>query len=114
MNGIGTVTHRDRLRRRRRDVDITLRYLERERRQVIANTSLMDPKAYQSRLRLFDHLTRSYQRERAAIDNVIGGLQRTTGRCAGCRELIEADRLESQPDADLCWDCFECSETLRG
>jgi RNA polymerase-binding transcription factor DksA len=114
MNGIGTVTHRDRLRRRRHDVDTTLRYLERERRQVIANTSLMDPKAFESRLRLLDHLSRSYQKEIAAIDSVMGGLQQTSGHCAGCQEPIEADRLESQPDADLCWNCFECSETLRG
>jgi RNA polymerase-binding transcription factor DksA len=114
MNGIVTVSHSARLRRRRHDIDVTLRYLERERRQVIANASFMDPQAYDSRLRLLDQIARSYQREIADIDKTTRGLRRTSGRCAACQEPIEADRLESEPDADLCWDCSESSEALRG
>lgn len=114
MREIGTVIHHDRLRRRRHDVDLTLRHLESERRQVIANTRFMDPNACTSRLRLLDHLTRWYRKELGDIDNAMGGRQLQHGRCIGCLEPIEADRLESRPDVDLCWDCLEYMETRRG
>jgi RNA polymerase-binding transcription factor DksA len=114
MNGMGTAVQEDRLLRRRRAVELTLRHLENERRRVVANTHRMDRNAYVRRLRLLDHLTRWYRTELGDIEKAMNEQRIRYGRCIVCHESIDADRAEIQSDADLCWDCFEYRETLRG
>lgn len=63
----------DNLWRRRREIDLTLRHLENERRQVEANTEWANHAAYHSRIKLLDRLTGWYRDEinqiEAAIDH---------------------------------------------
>jgi len=107
-------TYAEKLQQRRKVVDVTLRHLERERREVEDNPEWIDRGGYEGRLSLLDELTRWYQEETAQIDRV---LDRSQGArysfCLACHEPIEADRLEICPDAEFCCDCQEYPEMLK-
>jgi RNA polymerase-binding transcription factor DksA len=108
------VVYVDKLRQRRKEVEMTLRHLERQRREVEENTEWLDPVAYQNRVGLLARVTNWYRKERAQIDR---SLHRVTedryGLCLGCHEPIEADRLDVYPEAEFCFDCEEYQERLK-
>lgn len=114
MHGLKILPSSDRLRQRRKSIEITLQHLQRERHEVEQNTQWMDYRAYQNRLRLLDRLTRWYHEEMGQIDQALGGgLTARYGICAACHEPIENERLEFDPHAELCAECEEYRETLR-
>lgn len=114
MHGLKAIPSPDRLRQRRKSIEITLRHVQRERDEVEQNTQWMDRGAYQNRLRLLDRLTRWYHEEIGQIDRLLGGSPSTSyGICAACHEPIEAERLEFNPHTELCAECEEYRETLR-
>ncbi|HSK30595.1 MAG TPA: TraR/DksA C4-type zinc finger protein [Candidatus Limnocylindria bacterium] len=98
--------HSENLRRRRQEIDLTLRHLENERRQVEANTEWANRAAYQSRVRLLDRLTRWYRDEINHLEAAIGQARKAgSARCAACHEAIDPTRLATSPDTELCADC---------
>lgn len=114
MPGLQRLPNSDRLRQRRKSIEITLQHLQRERRQVEDNTQRMDRLACQNRLSLLDRLTRWYHEEIAQIDQALGGSSKANyGICAACHEPIEADRLEFDSHAEFCVECEEYRQTLR-
>ena len=112
MYGFRNSVHRERLFHRRDILELTLRYLESERRNVAANKSRMDPKACENRLRLLDHLARWYREEMGEIDHAISGEPPAPGRCASCREPVETDWPESPRLFELCGECREYRDVL--
>jgi len=98
----------EKLRHRRREIELTLRHLERERREVEENTEWIDQAAYASRISLLDRLTAWYRDEISRIEKVLGRPNESRyGLCLICHEPIEADRLDLYPEAELCFDCQE-------
>jgi len=101
----------DKLRQRRREIELTLRHLERERREVEQNTEWVDQSAYKNRINLLDRLTTWYREEIGQIEKVLGRAKESRyGLCLACHEPIEADRLDLYPQAELCSDCQEFRE----
>lgn len=94
------------LRRRRDEVDLTLRHLENERREVEANTQWASRAAYDSRVRLLERLTRWYRAECSDIDAALERA-RTAGqsRCAACHAPLDSDRRTHTTGSELCAVC---------
>lgn len=114
MHGLKIIAGSDRLRQRRKSIEITLQHLQRERHEVERNTQWMDQRAYQNRLKLLDRLTHWYHEEMGQIEQALGGTPNAGyGLCNACHEPIEADRLEFDPHAELCAECEEYHDTLR-
>jgi DnaK suppressor protein len=103
----------DKLSRRRQEIDLTLRHLENERRQVETNTEWASRDAYHNRIKLLQRLTGWYREE---IDHVEAAIERMRtagyGRCAACHNAIGAKRLAGNPNAELCADCEVSNERL--
>jgi RNA polymerase-binding transcription factor DksA len=106
MKGHKRTGYSDRLSRRREEIDLTLRHLENERRQVEANTEWRSRDAYHSRIKLLQRLTGWYRDE---IHQVEAAIQRARtagyGRCVACHKSIEPKRLAGSPETELCADC---------
>ena len=101
----------DKLRERKKEIELTLEHLEKERRQVEENTDWVDRAAYENRIELLDRLTQWYRDEIHQIENVLGRVQESRyGLCLACHEVIEAARLEIHPEAEFCFDCQEFRE----
>ena len=101
----------DKLRERRREIELTLRHLERERRQVEQNTQWVDQTAYENRVNLLERLTKWYREEIGQIEKVLGRVKESRyGLCLSCHEPIESERLELYPEAEFCFDCEEFRE----
>jgi RNA polymerase-binding transcription factor DksA len=101
----------DKLRERRREIELTLRHLERERREVDQNTEWVDETAYQNRVTLLNRLTTWYREEIGQIERALGRVKESRyGLCLACHEPIDAERLDSFPDTELCSDCEEFRE----
>jgi DnaK suppressor protein len=96
----------DKLRQRRKDIELTLRHLERERREVEENTEWVDQAAYENRIGLLNKLATWYREEVGQIEKVLGRVTESRyGLCMSCHEPIEAVRLEMHPETELCFDC---------
>ena len=107
-------TYLEKLRQRRAEIDTTLRYLDRERRDVEQNTEWIDLAAYQSRLSLLDRLISWYGTEIEQIDRALSRVKQSRyGLCLACHEPIEAERLEISPEAEFCFECQEYRERLE-
>jgi RNA polymerase-binding transcription factor DksA len=96
----------DKLNRRREQIVMTLRHLEREQKQVEQNTDWLDQAAYKSRVDLLDRLWAGYVTEIDQIDSAIERIKKNKyGFCIGCRQPIEKGRLEASPEAAFCSAC---------
>jgi RNA polymerase-binding transcription factor DksA len=60
------------LRERRREIELTLRHLERERLEVEQNTEWVDETAYRNRVMLLNRLTTWYREEIGQIEKALG------------------------------------------
>jgi RNA polymerase-binding transcription factor DksA len=59
-------------------------------------------------------LTGWYLNELEEIDKALGRVaENRYGACLACQEPIEAERLESYPAAEFCFDCEEYRERLK-
>lgn len=103
----------DKLKQRKEEIELTLKHLENERREVEENTEWVDQAAYANRIRLFDRLTRWYRDEIQQIEKALGHAQEGRhGLCLACHEPIETERLEIYPEAEFCFDCQDFRETV--
>jgi hypothetical protein len=64
----------NKLRQRRKEVELTLEYLRAETRQVERNEKSMEPAAFQRRIYLFKRMIDWYEREHQEIDGRLAGL----------------------------------------
>jgi len=102
------VTHRhcDKLRKRRNEVITTLQFLQNEQCIVDKNKDWIDKAAYESRCRLLSSLDAWYAEETARINAALKRINEGEyGICLGCREAIDARRLETAPEIAFCSDC---------
>ncbi len=114
MDEIRTGRHFDRLRKRREQVIMTLRHLEKEKKQVEQNTDWLDQAAYESRVSLLDRLSEWYTTEIDQIDKTLSRIKDNKfGLCAACHEPVEAGRLEVSPEAEFCGACQAMREELQ-
>jgi len=101
-----------RLQGRRSEIDTTLRYLESERRTVEHNTEWINQAAYESRIDLLDRLTEWYRKEIGDIGKMLSRVNdKSYGLCLGCHEPTEAERLDTSPEAEFCFECQEYRES---
>jgi RNA polymerase-binding transcription factor DksA len=98
----------DKLQQRKKEIELTLQHLAKERHEVQENTEWIDQTAYEKRISLLDLLVNWYREEMIKIEDVLGRVQESRyGLCLGCHEPIEADRLAIYPEAEFCFDCEE-------
>ncbi len=114
MDEIQAGRHFDRLTKRREQLLMTLRHLGREQQQVEQNTDWLDQAAFESRVSLLDRLSDWYLTELGQIDNALARIEKHAyGVCSACHSPIEAERLETAPDAQYCTACQEFREALE-
>jgi RNA polymerase-binding transcription factor len=113
MNNAAIETHLERLIRRREELQLTLRHLEKEQADVEINTDWLDQAAYTNRVALLDRLAEGYQTELRQIDKALDRIKANRyGECLGCHAAIEEARLEAAPEAEFCSACQEMREGL--
>jgi RNA polymerase-binding transcription factor DksA len=114
MDSIRAGRHVDQLRKRRDQVIMTLRHLEKEKSEVERNTDWLDQAAYVSRVRFLDQLTGWYDAE---IDQIDKALRRAEtnhyGLCAACHAPIEDQRLDIAPESEFCSNCQGMREAVQ-
>jgi DnaK suppressor protein len=114
MDEITAGRHFDKLTKRREQVVMTLQHIAHERRQVEQNTDWLDQAAYKSRVNLLDRLTGWYRTEMDDIDKALLRIASNKyGLCVACHALIEAQRLETVPEAEFCAACEAMREGLE-
>jgi len=100
------VNRRDRIMARIRTIDDQLRQLER-------NAPVRDEKAKQERRNLLAYLSSFHHTE---VDQVNSALNRLAigkyGFCLACNGQVEADWLESFPEAEFCSTCYRIRERM--
>ena len=93
---------------------MTLRYLDRQYKEVEHNTEWLDQAAHENRTALLDRLNEWYVAELRQIDRALERIKtHGYGTCAACQEPIDAKRLAAAPEAEYCRDCAESSEAFR-
>jgi DnaK suppressor protein len=114
MDPIRTAKHFDQLCKRREQVALTLRHVDKEQKEAEQNTDWLDQAAYESRIALLDRLTEWYATEMDEIDKALLRIkQNIYGLCLACHDPIEAHRLELFPEAAFCAACQETRESLQ-
>lgn len=100
------VNRRDRIMGRIGQIDAQLRQLERD-------ALMYNEAAEQQRRNLLTYLSSFHRTE---IDQVDSALNRMAsgkyGLCLGCNGSIEADWLESFPEAEFCSTCYRVKERM--
>ena len=101
------VRRRDRVMARIREIDAQLTELE---RNALLRDEIVDPQ----RRHLLTYLSTFHHTE---IDQMDGALNRLAtskyGLCLGCNNRIEADWLESFPEADFCSACHRIRANMK-
>jgi RNA polymerase-binding transcription factor DksA len=114
MDPVRTAKQVDNLTKRRQQVAMTLRQVEKERNEAEENTDWLDRAAYDSRIALLDRLSEWYTREIDEIDRALARVQQSKyGICLACHNLIETQRLEFFPEVAFCAACQETRESLQ-
>jgi DnaK suppressor protein len=115
MDPIRTARQIDNLTKRRQQVAMSLRHVEKERNEAEENTDWLDRAAYDSRIALLDRLSEWYTREIDEIDRAFARVQQSKyGICLACHNPIETQRLEFFPEVAFCAACQEAREGLQG
>jgi RNA polymerase-binding protein DksA len=103
---------KDKLEKRRNQVILTLRHLDKEHKEVEEFNDWLDQAARESRVRLMERLTEWYLKEATRIDRALGRMDaHTYGACRACHHPIEERRLETFPESEFCIGCQEMRET---
>jgi RNA polymerase-binding transcription factor DksA len=111
---IGTGKHYDQLNKRRQQVALTLKHIEKERNEVEHNTDWLDRAAYETRIALLDQLNEWYIDEIEAIDKALDRIKDDSyGLCLACHNPIERARLDCFPEAAFCTACQETCDTVQ-
>jgi DnaK suppressor protein len=113
MESIRFGRHIDKLQKRRDEIATTLRYVDKEQKQVEENTEWLDRAAFESRVDLLGRLNEWYLTEMDQIDRALDRIKKNTyGLCRACHKPIDSARLEIHPVAEFCVDCEEFREKL--
>lgn len=95
-----------RLSQRKQQIAVTLSHLESERSEVEKNTEWKDALARQRRRNLLNYLNRWYVREMSEVNRALERVSKNKyGACTSCNCIIEADWLETFPEAAYCRTC---------
>ncbi len=95
-----------RLSQRKEQIALTLNHVEFERSEVEKNTEWKDALARQRRRNLLNYLNRWYVREMSEVERALERVSKNNyGACASCSCVIEADWLETFPEAEYCSTC---------
>jgi RNA polymerase-binding transcription factor DksA len=95
-----------RLSQRKEQIAVTLNHLESERSEVERNTEWKDALARQRRRNLLNYLNNWYIREMSEVERALARVSENKyGTCASCNCVIEADWLETFPEAEYCRTC---------
>jgi DnaK suppressor protein len=114
MGPIKTAKQIEHLTKRREQVRVTLRHVEKERNEAEENTDWLDRAAYESRITLLDRLSDWYTEEIDEIDKALDRVKQSNyGLCLACHNAIEAERLEFFPEAAFCAACQQTREELQ-
>ena len=113
MNDVNFAPYYDRLRTRRDEIIITQKHLAKEQRVVDENEDWLDRAAYESRVDLLDDLTEWYAKEIVQVEGALARFaQGKYGICLACHRRIEAERLDTAPEASFCASCQSTREAL--
>lgn len=111
LTEIETVNNRirmDRLVNRRDRIMARIRTLDEQLRQSERNAPVCDEKGEQQRRNLLRYLSSFHHTE---VDQVNSALNRLAtgkyGLCLACNGQVEADWLESFPEAEFCSTCYK-------
>jgi RNA polymerase-binding transcription factor DksA len=100
------VNRRDRILARISAIDAQLKELER-------NALLHNEIVEQQRRHLLGYLSTFHHREIDQVDSALNRLATGNyGLCLGCKGRIEADWLESFPEAEFCSTCYRIQEKM--
>src|SRR5215470_18509312 len=114
MDAISSAKQFNQLRKRREQVSMTLRHIEKEHEEAEQNTEWLDQAAYESRIGLLDCLSGWYIVEMAEIDGALDRIaQNQYGLCLACHNPIETERLELCPQTAFCNACQAAREELQ-
>jgi RNA polymerase-binding transcription factor DksA len=114
MDPIRTAKQIEHLTRRRQQVAMTLRHVEKERNEAEDNTEWLDRASYDTRIALLDRLSDWYTREIDEIDKALDRVKESKyGICLACHHPIETQRLEFFPEVAFCAVCQETREGLQ-
>jgi DnaK suppressor protein len=114
MDPIRTERQLENLTKRRQQVAMALRHVEKERNEAEENTDWLDRAAYESRITLLDRLSDWYAKEIDEIDKALDRVKQSNyGLCLACHNAIEAERLQFFPEAAFCTACQETREGLQ-
>lgn len=103
-----------RLSRRKQQIAVTLSHLESERSEIEKNTEWKDAWARQRRKSLLNYLNRWYAKEINEINRALERVSKDNyGSCASCNCAIEADWLETFPEAEYCRTCQQMIERME-
>jgi len=115
MDNLRSRTYMDRLVSRRDRILARLDKLEAQRKQLDHIGQWQDAAGQQLRRNLLHYLTNFHLRE---VDQLNSALHRMAtgeyGMCLACNGQIEADWLESFPEAEFCSTCHTVRERMRG
>ena len=113
MGEMSCQVYRDRLKRRRDKIMMTLEHVREQQRAVDDNKDWIDQAAYASRIKLLDNLIGWYRKETMSIDNALHRItEGKYGLCMACHSPIDARRLETSPEAEFCARCQNVREAL--
>jgi RNA polymerase-binding transcription factor DksA len=103
-----------RLTQRKQQISATLSHLQSERSEMEKNTEWKDAWARQRRRSLLNYLNRWYTREISEINRALDRVSKNNyGACASCGCPIEAEWLESFPEAEYCRTCQHMIERME-
>src|SRR5262245_19022241 len=113
---MNTVNPRDQvtqLIKRRTEIAITLRHVEREQMDIEAKEASMDREARASRLTLLRYLNDWYLREISEVDRELRrvGPDRC-GFCSACHAPVPLEKLAVYSGVSLCADCLKYQKQL--
>jgi DnaK suppressor protein len=105
--------HMDRLVNRRDRIMARIRAIEDQLRQLERNVPVQNEQGEQQRRNLLTYLSSFHHTE---VDQVNSALNRLAtgkyGLCLACNGQVEADWLESFPEAEFCSTCYRIRERL--
>jgi RNA polymerase-binding transcription factor DksA len=105
--------HMDRLVNRRDRIMARIRTIDNQIRQLEQNSLVYDEKSMQQRKKVLVYLSNFHHTEVDQVDNAINRMATAEyGCCLGCNGQIQADWLESFPEAEFCSICSRIRERM--
>jgi DnaK suppressor protein len=114
MDTIRTGIFKDRLEKRRNQILLTLRHIEKEQQEAEEFNDWLDHATRESRIRLLERLTDWYIKEGTQIERALARMDANTyGICRACHHPIEQPRLDAFPESEFCIGCQDMRESFE-